>query len=209
MATGARSAQAEEPAPVVFEADILPILTAHCFKCHGLEARKASLDLRTVGMMLRGGENGAVIVKGSAKESPLYARIADRSMPPEKELPLTDAKIELLRRWLDAGAPTANADAPLSTAEAPVVTAEDRQFWAFRKPVRAALPSVRQSARVRTPIDAFVLGKARGQVARSFGRSGSRDAHSPRHVRSAGLAADARASRPVSGGYRRRRPTSD
>ena len=159
MAPGARLAQAEESAPVVFEADILPILTAHCFKCHGLEARKASLDLRTVGMMLRGGENGAVIVKGSAQESPLYARIADRSMPPEKELPLTDAKIELLRRWLDAGAPTANADAPLSTVEAPVVTAEDRQFWAFRKPVRASLPSVRQSSRVRTPIDAFVLAK--------------------------------------------------
>lgn len=159
LTTAAQSAHAEEPAPVVFEADILPILTAHCFKCHGLEARKASLDLRTVGMMLRGGENGAVIVKGSAKESPLYARIADRSMPPEKELPLTDAKIELFRRWLDAGVPTANADAPLSTLEAPVVTTEDRQFWAFRMPVRAELPSVRQSDRVRTPIDAFVLQK--------------------------------------------------
>lgn len=172
MAPAAPSAQAEEPAPVVFEVDILPILTAHCFKCHGLEARKASLDLRTVGMMLRGGENGAVIVKGSAKESPLFARIADRSMPPEKELPLTDAKIDLLRRWLDAGAPTANADAPLSAVEAPVVTAEDRQFWAFRKPVRATLPSVRQSARVRTPIDAFVLAKLETQ---SLGLSAEAD----------------------------------
>lgn len=172
VASETRPIQAEGPAPVVFEADILPILTAHCFKCHGLEARKASLDLRTVGMMLRGGENGAVIVKGSAKKSPLYARIADRSMPPEKELPLTEAKIELFRRWLDSGAPTANADAPLSTVEAPVVTAEDRQFWAFRKPVRAAIPSVRRSDRVRTPIDAFVLARLE---ARSLGLSAETD----------------------------------
>ena len=172
VASRAHLAKAEEPAPVVFEADILPILNAHCFKCHGLEARKASLDLRTVGMMLRGGENGAVIVKGSAKESPLYAKIADRSMPPEKELPLTDVKIELFRRWLDSGAPTASPDAPLSAVEAPVVTAEDRQFWAFRKPVRAALPSVLQSERVRTPIDAFVLAKLE---ARSLGLSAEAD----------------------------------
>src|ERR1044072_2194448 len=69
-----------DDAQIVFENDILPILTAHCFKCHGLEARKAGLDLRTVGIMLRGGDNGPAIVKGSADKSMLYDRIADRSM---------------------------------------------------------------------------------------------------------------------------------
>src|SRR3954470_16379277 len=78
---------ADEPGEVKFESDILPILTAHCFKCHGLEARKAGLDLRSVGMMLRGGDNGPTIVRGSAEKSMLFERIADRSMPPEKELP--------------------------------------------------------------------------------------------------------------------------
>ncbi|MBI3839449.1 MAG: PSD1 domain-containing protein [Planctomycetia bacterium] len=164
----------ESPSGVQFENDILPILTAHCFKCHGLEARKAGLDLRTVGLMVRGGENGAAIVKGSAKESMLYERIADRSMPPEKELPLTDAKIDLIRRWLDAGAPSANPDAPLSAAEAPAVTAEDRQFWAFQKPARAAVPLVRQTARVRTPIDTFVLAKLEEK---SLGFSSEADRH--------------------------------
>src|SRR4029079_10407318 len=81
-------ARGEVAAAVVFENDILPILNAHCFKGHGLEARKANLDLRTVGMMLRGGDNGAVIVKGSSSQSMLYQRIAERAMPPEKELPL-------------------------------------------------------------------------------------------------------------------------
>jgi Protein of unknown function (DUF1553)/Protein of unknown function (DUF1549)/Planctomycete cytochrome C len=152
-------ARCEQPPPLVFESDILPILTAHCFKCHGLEARKAGLDLRTVGMMLSGGDNGAVIVKGSAKQSMLFERISDRSMPPEKELPLSDAKIDLIRRWLDAGAATASPDVPLSDVEAPAVTPEDRQFWAFRMPRKSAVPSVRHPDAVRTPIDAFVLAR--------------------------------------------------
>ncbi len=155
-AVGAVS-RADDAQPIVFEKDVLPILTAHCFKCHGLEARKASLDLRTVGLMLRGGDNGPVIVKGSAKESPLFERISDRSMPPEKELPLTDAKIELIGRWLDAGAPSDAPESPLAEGEAPAVTAENRQFWAFRAPERPDVPSVRESASARTAIDAFVL----------------------------------------------------
>ncbi|MEX0677452.1 MAG: PSD1 and planctomycete cytochrome C domain-containing protein [Pirellulales bacterium] len=170
-----QAARADEPAPaIVFESDVLPILTAHCFKCHGLEARKAGLDLRTVGLMLRGGDNGAVLVQGSIKESMLYEKIADRSMPPEKELPLTDAKIALIRRWIETGAATASVDAPLSTAEAPAVSAEDRQFWSFRKPSRTPVPAVRQRARVRTPIDAFVLSKLE---AKSLGLSPEADRH--------------------------------
>jgi hypothetical protein len=151
-------ARADE-APIVFENDILPILAAHCFKCHGLEARKAGLDLRTVGIMLRGGDNGPAIVKGAASESMLYQRIADRSMPPEKELPLTDAKIELFRRWLDGGAASLNADAPPPESAAPAVTDADRQFWSFQKPRRSAVPQVRHAVAARTPVDAFVLAR--------------------------------------------------
>ena len=36
------------PAPtesLLFEKDVLPILTAHCLKCHGDEKRKGELDL--------------------------------------------------------------------------------------------------------------------------------------------------------------------
>ncbi len=167
-------ARADEPGAVVFESDVLPILTAHCFKCHGLEARKASLDLRTVGLMTRGGEHGAVIVKGSAQESKLFQRIAERSMPPEKELPLTDAKIELIRRWLDAGAVALYVDGPLSDVEAPTVTAEDRQFWAFSKPSRPLVPTVRHAEQIRTPIDAFALAKLE---AKSLGFSSEADRH--------------------------------
>ena len=44
-------------------------------------------------------------------------------------------------------------------AEAPEITDKDRQFWSFRKPVAAPVPKVKDTHRVRTPIDAFVLAK--------------------------------------------------
>lgn len=154
----ARGANAAEAA-LVFENDVLPILTAHCFKCHGLEARKAGLDLRSVATMLRGGDNGAAIVRGSAEKSMLFARVADRSMPPEKELPLSDDKIALIRRWIEEGAVARAADEPVADSTAPVVTEADRQFWSFQKPRRPAIPDLKPVDPVRTPIDAFVLAK--------------------------------------------------
>ena len=39
------------------------------------------------------------------------------------------------------------------------ITEEDRRFWSFRRPVRPAAPAVKQTGRVRNPIDAFLLAK--------------------------------------------------
>src|SRR5262249_11844451 len=139
---------------VLFERSVLPILTAHCLKCHGLEAKKAGLDLRTVELMLQGGDSGPAIVKGSAEKRLLYQRIAGRSMPPRIELPLTEASRVLIRRWLDAGAPAETTPVAVAPGETPLVSAKDRQFWAFRRPVRPALPQVRCSGRLRSPVDA-------------------------------------------------------
>jgi hypothetical protein len=142
-----------------FEQDILPILTQHCLKCHGLEARKSGLDLRSVALMRKGGDGGAVLEAGSLDNSSLYGRIADRSMPPEGELPLTDAKIETIRRWIEAGAAAAEPDAPVAESEVAEVSQQDREYWAFVPPVRRDPPAVQHADQVRTPIDAFLLDK--------------------------------------------------
>jgi hypothetical protein len=39
------------------------------------------------------------------------------------------------------------------------VTDQDRQFWSFRPLARSSIPKVKHTARVRTPIDAFLLQK--------------------------------------------------
>jgi hypothetical protein len=98
------SAEAPQPPAPVFEKAVLPILTAHCLKCHGLEARKAGLDLRTAGLIEKGGESGPALMPGAPNDSPLYARVADRSMPPKGELPLSDNNIEVMRNWIASGA---------------------------------------------------------------------------------------------------------
>ncbi len=150
------------PAPQ-FDRDVLPILTAHCLKCHGLEARKAGLDLRTVSLALRGGEHGQAIVKGSRDESLLFKKVSSRAMPPDGEKKLSDAQIQTIGDWIAGGNYAATTEERLSVAEAPAVTDQDREFWAFRKLVRPAVPAVLQSDRAGVrdvkPIDAFVVAR--------------------------------------------------
>jgi Protein of unknown function (DUF1549)/Protein of unknown function (DUF1553)/Planctomycete cytochrome C len=160
VATG----HADEP---LFERDVLPVLTAHCLKCHGREARKASLDLRTMALAARGGESGPVVKAGAPQDSPLFGRIADHSMPPEGELPLTPAQIEVVRRWIATGAPSSDGAAASPAELAAEVSAEvstaDRDYWAFRKPVAHQPPAVSNMERVRTPVDAFLLARLEEQ----------------------------------------------
>ena len=143
----------------LFERDIAPIFSASCWKCHGMENRKAGLDLRTPPLIDRGSDKETVIVKGSAEKSPLFQKISSGSMPPGKLLKLSKEQVEIVRKWIDSGAEAARKYDSLTKAEDPEVTDKDRQFWAFQKPVRPALPKVRQADRVRTSIDRFILAK--------------------------------------------------
>jgi mono/diheme cytochrome c family protein len=159
------AATAENSGPL-FERDIRPILAEHCFACHGAETPQAGLDLRTAESVLRGATEGPVVIKGSADISLLVQRVSSKSMPPKGTKPaLTEAQIELLRKWIDTGASTEKpvimaAAAKTVAPETPhIAKPQDREFWAFRKPVRSALPTVKLTGRVRTPIDAFVLAK--------------------------------------------------
>jgi hypothetical protein len=133
-----------------WERDVLPILQQYCLGCHGETAQTSGLDLRTVSGILKGGNKGPAIVKGSASDSLLYRRVLDRSMPfgPKK---LTDPEVAVLREWIDAGAP---ATSPEERAAAPTATAG---HWSFRPLIRPALPGVRNQAWVRTQVDRFIL----------------------------------------------------
>src|SRR5258708_27083489 len=69
------------PAPT-FEKDIRPILKAHCFDCHGEgEKLNGGLDLRLRRLMLKGGDEGPVIVPGKADKSLLFKLVHSGEMP--------------------------------------------------------------------------------------------------------------------------------
>src|SRR3954447_9111268 len=99
------AAPVKPPDDVDFNRQILPILSDHCFTCHGPDEnkRKAKLRLDTKeGAFgdLRGG--GHAVVPGKLDESELVRRItatdADEIMPPPgKGKPLKPEQIDLLK----------------------------------------------------------------------------------------------------------------
>src|SRR5436309_4778024 len=107
LAVHAPAAPSGQPQPAVeFNRDVLPILANNCFQCHGPDekARKAKLRLdRREGAL-------KVIVPGKSADSELVRRIHEdpdqgRMPPPKTNRTLTAAQKDLLRRWIDQGAP--------------------------------------------------------------------------------------------------------
>jgi mono/diheme cytochrome c family protein len=150
----------------VTQNDVVPILLRRCTGCHGARRQESGLDLRTKAAMLRGGKSGPAIVLGKPEESLLIKRINLGQMPPPERLvegsvkPVEKAEAEVLARWIAAGAPEVAVEPDVaSTAPDPLVTDGDRDFWAFRPPRPVSVPTVRHTAQVRNPIDAFVLQK--------------------------------------------------
>ena len=133
-----------------------------CQTCHGQKTQKAGLSLASVAAMVRGGQSGGALVKGNPAGSLIVHKIADDLMPP-RDLryklsikPVSPSELELIEKWIAAGAPEPPAP-EVAADDGGAVTAADRQWWSFRAPLRPELPAVRDQSRVRTPIDAFLL----------------------------------------------------
>jgi hypothetical protein len=139
-----------------------------CFQCHGESLKMAKLDLRTLDTMLKGGENGPAVVPGNAEASLLYKRVSGAQQPTMPMPPvaaLNSQEVALLKDWIDQGAkwsaPAASAAAPAaapygSAYKEPRIADQDRQWWAFQKPVRSPAPPVTDARWSRNPIDAFI-----------------------------------------------------
>ena len=89
--------------PHSFEADILPILNAHCLQCHGGVHQKNDLDLRTLAALLKGGKSGAAIVAGNSEESLLWQKIVKDEMP-KTDNKVSEANKKRIRAWIEDGA---------------------------------------------------------------------------------------------------------
>src|SRR5687767_4986261 len=91
---------------VDYDADVKPILSQHCYSCHGLDAQQSGLRLDLRQPALRGGDYGPVITPGNSADSKLIKRVVNGDgglqMPPTG--PLSDEEINLLRAWIDQGA---------------------------------------------------------------------------------------------------------
>jgi hypothetical protein len=127
---------------VEFNRDVRPILSNHCFVCHGPDSnlRKAKLRLDV--------EKEAVprvLVPGKPQESEFYTRIVSRDpeerMPPAKaNKPLSNEQTDILRRWIEQGA-------------------KYERHWSLIAPRLAELPKVKDTGWPRNSIDDFILAR--------------------------------------------------
>jgi mono/diheme cytochrome c family protein len=113
--------------PVSFARDIRPILTNHCFKCHGPDVQKGGLDLQNLKSATAKTDSGEpAIVPGKHAKSELLRRVqlpADdpEHMPPKGQL--TPKQMDALKAWIDDGATYVEHWAFVS----PVKTIKDRK----------------------------------------------------------------------------------
>lgn len=109
------------PAEIDFQADVLPILSRKCLRCHAGDKPEGNLSLADRAAVLRGGDSGPALVPNDPARSLLLARVTaadpDEAMPPEGQR-LSDAEIATLRTWIDRGAVWKDPEPyPLALAE--------------------------------------------------------------------------------------------
>tara|TARA_R110002111_G_scaffold144910_2_gene211272 strand:- start:129430 stop:132531 length:3102 start_codon:yes stop_codon:yes gene_type:complete len=150
-------AEESNPANLTYEAHIRPIFRAYCFDCHGAEDEmKGGLDLRLVRFLIKGGESGEAIIPGKPEASYLISRIESGEMPPG-EARVPKEQIEILKRWIAAGAKTSRPE-PETIGPGLGITPEERAYWAFQPIKRPQISEkVKGNQTIRTPIDALLL----------------------------------------------------
>ncbi len=131
--------------------------------CHGEEEKpKGGVDLRLRRFMDRKTEDGdLVLVPGKPDESEVVRVIREGEMP-KKGKKLTARELATLEQWVTQGAKAVKPE-PESLPPGPIISDEDRAFWCYQPITRPPVPKLENDARVRTPIDAFILAKLREQ----------------------------------------------
>ena len=130
--------------------DIQPILSEHCFHCHGPDENKREAEMRLdsrEGALAKSDKHAIAIVPGDPAASEMIRRVttqdADDIMPPpDQHKPVSSAQVALLSQWIKEGAPYS-------------------KHWAFVAPVKKPLPGV-----LLNPVDAWI-----GERMKKDGRS--------------------------------------
>ena len=93
--------------PGVSFSQVDEILRESCEHCHNADDEKGGLLMDSYASLVAGGEHGNALVPGDSAASRLMQMIEGRLKPrmPYKEDPLPRAQVELIRRWIDEGAP--------------------------------------------------------------------------------------------------------
>ena len=147
-------AASSAPESSVYASQVRPILATRCYSCHGPDVQQNGLRLDSLAAILKGSDSGKVIVPGKSQDSRLLRRLLaqERPMMPYGGPALSSSEVAVIQKWINAGAPGPDSTTPLALAKTP-------KHWAYVKPVQPPLPTVRDAAWIKNPIDNFVLAK--------------------------------------------------
>lgn len=132
--------------PIEFNRDVRPIISEKCFACHGPDAAARNQDMRfdtQEGLFGKSEFGQPLLVPGDPEESEIYFRIthedAKEKMPPaDFHLKLTDREVDVIKKWIEQGAPWEG-------------------HWAFIPPDRPTIPEVSDPTWSRNEIDPYIL----------------------------------------------------
>jgi hypothetical protein len=142
-----------------FENRVRPVLANNCYKCHSEKAAKVKggLLLDTRDGVLKGGENGPVMIPGDPEQSSLVKAIRyhdpDLQMPPNKQL--SDDDVAVLVNWVKMGAP----DPRVLAIGTNTYAESGRKHWAWQRVRKPAVPAVADTSWPQSPVDNFILAK--------------------------------------------------
>ncbi len=129
---------------VEFNRDIRPIFSDKCYTCHGPDQAKRNTKLRfdtEAGAKGDLGKRRFAIVPGDLGKSEIIGRLTAQNPATRMPLggaPLTDREIDLIRRWIEQGAPW-------------------QKHWSLIPPKRPEFPKIQNKDWPRNGIDFFVL----------------------------------------------------
>ncbi len=105
IALGVMAIAPDVRAEVSFHRQVRPILESNCGDCHNRDKKKGGLEAVRFEGLLKGGENGVVVVAGNPDASALLKSISgpDPEMPLSGD-PLTAAEVALIAQWIKEGA---------------------------------------------------------------------------------------------------------
>ena len=108
LAQAADDKAASKAKPKVnFQDNVAAIFQSRCNSCHNADKAKGGLALETFGAAIQGGGSGKVIEPGDLAGSHLWNLVThaeEPKMPPDGPK-IPDAELELIKLWIEAGAP--------------------------------------------------------------------------------------------------------
>src|SRR5688500_14255947 len=114
VACAARAPRVEKGAAAagVSFSQVDEILRESCEHCHNADEEEGGLLVDSYASLVAGGEHGSALVPGDSASSRMMQMIEGRLKPrmPYKEDALPRAQVELIRRWIDQGAPGPEAE---------------------------------------------------------------------------------------------------